>query len=94
MKAKEFGLSNCVTGSDELMLKAMGMLMEVGAEPKMDFKRRIAEEQREWLRGRSFMGRSSRRPRMWLTGGPANGSDVGTCIRPLKDMCELHRRIP
>ena len=57
VRAEELGLCEYVAGSDEWMLKVVGAQLEAEAEPKLDFKKRMAEERKVRLMGKNLHGK-------------------------------------
>ena len=54
VRTEELGLCEYVAGSDEWMLKVVGAQLEAEAEPKLDFKKRMAEERKDRLMGKKL----------------------------------------
>ena len=57
VKAEELGLRDYVAGSDEWMLKVVGGRLGAGAEPKLEFKKRLAEERTSRLMEKKLHGK-------------------------------------
>ena len=57
MKAEVLGLRDYVAGSDEWMLKVVGGRLGAGAEPKLEFKKRLAEERTSRLMEKKLHGK-------------------------------------
>ena len=77
VRTEELGLCEYVAGSDEWMLKAVGTQLEAEAEPKLDFKKRMAEERKTRLMGKNLHGKFFKETKdvadekswQWLRGG-------------------------
>ena len=77
VRTEELGLSEYVAGSDEWMLKVVGARLEAKAEPKLDFKKRMAEERKTRLMGKNLHGKFFKETKdvadekswQWLRGG-------------------------
>ena len=57
VKAEVLGLNEYVAGSEEWMLKVVESRLGAGAEPKFEFKKRMAEERKDRLTGKNLHGK-------------------------------------